>query len=174
MKTIGQILNDGGRNQINFGEEDSIGKSDLSLGRSLLIQCSRSVNRIHNRDDAVNHVELSDFFIHEESLSNGAGVCKTGRFDDDAVKVGFSFLFTLHQTDEVFSQVASNGAADAAVVHRNDFFIFALNEKIIVDAFFTEFVFDDGYLLTVFFSENTVKKRCFTCAQKTGNNCDRN
>lgn len=40
-----------------------------------------------------------------------------------------------------------------------------MNEKIVVDAFLTEFVFDDGYLLAVFISENTVKKRCFTCAQ---------
>ena len=125
----------------------------------------------------VKQVEIdnsSEVIYYEASKDGMTRICKTGRFNNDAVKIGLSFLFTLHQTDEVFSQVASNGAANAAVVHRDDLFIFALNEKIIVDAFFTEFIFDDGYLLTVFFGENAVKKRGFSCAQKTGNDCDRN
>src|SRR5690606_28146781 len=71
-------------------------------------------------------------------------------------------------------KVAAYGAADAAVAKFDDLFFALLDQKLVVDAFGPEFVFDDRDFLAVVLGEDALEQRGFTRAQKTGKYGDRN
>ena len=68
-----------------------------------------------------------------------------------------NFPFALHQTIENAHEIAAYGAADAAIVHLEDFFVGA-DDQIVVDADLAEFIDDDGVFLAVVFRQDAVEK----------------
>jgi hypothetical protein len=77
----------------------------------------------------------------------------------------------LHQIAKNSNQIASHGAADAAVIHFEDLF-FRSDDEIIVDADFTELVFNYGDSLAVILGENPIEQRGLAGTEEAGQNCD--
>ena len=78
---------------------------------------------------------------------------ETGGLDNDGVE--FSFL--PHQAVQNAHEIAAHGAADAAVVHLEDFLIGA-DHEIVVDADFAKFINDHRVFLAVGFGEYAVEQ----------------
>src|SRR5690606_20227028 len=56
----------------------------------------------------------------------------------------------------------------------NDLFLAVIDQDVVVDVFFTEFVFDDRNLLAVCFGQYAFEQRGFAAAKKTGKDGDGN
>ena len=90
-----------------------------------------------------------------------------GGFDDDRVKG----ILALHQVLHSADQVTAHGAADAAVVHFEDFFV-GFHEQIVIDADFAELVDDNRITLTVVFGQDPVEKGGFSGSEIARQNGD--
>ena len=80
--------------------------------------------------------------VGEEGLRDRAGIGEARGLDQDAVEL----VLALHQAFEDADQIAAHGAADAAVVHLEDFLV-GIDHEVVVDADLAELVFDDGDFL---------------------------
>src|SRR5690606_37685930 len=122
--------------------------------------------------DGVQQVGFGNLVVHEEGLCDGAGIGQTGGLDDDAVKQQGAGAALGGQIGQGGAQVFTDGAADAPVVHLNDLFLAVIDQDVVVDVFFTEFVFDDRNLLAVCFGQYAFEQRGFAAAKKTGKDGD--
>src|SRR5207247_1725462 len=77
-----------------------------------------------------------------------------GGLDDDGVELALPF----HQAAEDAHEIAAHGAADAAVVHLEHFFIGA-DDEVVVDADLAELVDDHGITLAVILRQDAIEQR---------------
>src|SRR5262249_15274905 len=84
---------------------------------------------------------------------------------------GVELALPAHQPVDDAHEVAAHGAADAAVVHLEYFFVGA-DDEIVVDADLTEFVDDDGVLLPVRLRQDAVEQRSLAGAEIAGEHGD--
>ncbi len=77
------------------------------------------------------------------------------------------------QVAEDADEVAAHGAADAAVVHLEDFFLGA-DDQLLIDADLAELVLDDGDALAVLLGEDVVEQRGLAGAEEAGEDGDGN
>ena len=103
---------------------------------------------------------LLHVLVDKERLRHRRRIGKARGLDDDGVEFAFSF----HQSFEDAHQIAAHGAADAAVIHFEDFFVGA-DDQIIVDADLAEFVDDHGVFLAVVLRQDAVEQRGFAGAE---------
>jgi hypothetical protein len=82
--------------------------------------------------------------VGEKRLRDGARVGEAGGLDEDGVELD---PCAWHEAAEDADEIAADGAADAAVVHLEEFLLGLLDDELVVDADFAEFVFDDGDFL---------------------------
>src|SRR5262249_5064198 len=87
--------------------------------------------------------------------------------DDDRVELALS----PHEAVNDSHEIAPNGAADAAVVHL-EYFLIGIDDKLVVDADFAEFVDDDGEFLAMRFGQYPVKQRGLSGAEIAGEHGD--
>ena len=80
-----------------------------------------------------------ELVVGEEGLGDGPGVGKAGGLDEDVVEA----IAALHELAEDADEVAADGAAEAAVVHLEDFLV-RVDDEGVVDADLAELVLDDG------------------------------
>ena len=107
--------------------------------------------------------------VDEKGLRDGRGVREAGRFDNDRVEPAAP----AHQPLDDADQIAAHGAADAAVVHLEDFLVGA-DDEIIVDADLAELVDDDRVAAAVLFGEYAVQQRRLAGAEIAGDDGDGN
>src|SRR5215469_15321290 len=122
---------------------------------------------VGDRDHRVELGLAADIVVHEERLRHRRGVREPGGLDDDGVELALP----AHQPVDDAHEVAAHGAADAAVVHLEYFFVGA-DDEIVVDADLAEFVDDDGVLLPVRLRQNAVEKRGLAGAEIAGEHGD--
>ena len=121
-------------------------------------------------DDGDDGVELElrfHFLVGEESLRDGAWIGQAGGFDENEIELVLAFEQFAEDADEI----AANGAADAAVVHFEDFFL-GLDHQILIDADLAEFIFDDGNAFAVLSGEDMVEQGGLAGAEEAGENGD--
>ena len=112
-----------------------------------------------------------DVVVDEERLRHRPGIGEPGGLDDDGVEAARGAGLSLHQPLKHADQVAAHRAADAAVVHLEDFFVRA-DDKLVVDADLAEFVDDDGVALAVVLREDAVEQGGLAGAEIAGQNGD--
>ena len=110
---------------------------------------------------------LLHLVVDEEGLGDRAGVGQAGRLDEDVVEP----VAPLHQVAEDADQVAADGAADAAVVHLEDFFL-GVDDEVLIDADLAELVLDDGDPLAVLGGEDVVEQRRLAGPEEAGQDGD--
>lgn len=149
--------------EVALVDDDDIGEGDLVLGLAAVLQAQRQVLGIDEGDDGVELGLGAHVIIHEEGLGDRHWIGKARRFDDDAVEAAG----TAHQAFDDADQVAAHRATDAAIVHLVDFLV-RLDDQVVVDADFAEFIDDDRIFLAVIFGENAVEQRRLAGAEITG------
>ena len=137
----------------------------LASGASL----SRSLEPlgVGDRDHRVEFGLGADRLVHEEGLRHRRGVGEPRGLDDDGVELALA----PHQPVDDAHQVAAHGAADAAVVHLEHFFV-GVDHQLVVDADLAEFVDDDGVFLAVRLGQNAVEQRGLAGAEIAGEHGD--
>ncbi len=135
--------------EIFFGDQNTICKANLFLSFFLFVEDIHAVLGIDDGDDRIESVVLGDVIVHEKRLTNGARVGHAGGFNDHAFEFKLATFVALAQVEQRAHQIAADGAANAAVGKLDDFLILILDEKVVVDALGSEFVFDHRDTLTV-------------------------
>ena len=139
----------------------------LASGASL----SRSLEPfgVGDGDDGVELGLAADVLVDEEGLRHRRRIGEAGGLDDDGVELALA----PHQPVDDADQVAAHGAADAAVVHLEDFLVGA-DDEVVVDADLAELVDDDGELLAVRLGQDAVEQRGLAGAEIAGEHGDGN
>ncbi len=149
--------------EVGLVEHDDVGERDLVLGFRRVLQPVAQPFRIGNRHDRVEPRVLLHVLVDEEGLRHRGRIGKPGGFDDDGVE----FAPALHQAVEDAHEIAAHGAAYAAVVHLEHFFVRA-DDQVVVDADLAEFVDDNGVFFAVVFRQDAVEKGGLAGAEITG------
>ena len=155
--------------EVGFVEDDDVGEGELLHGFIVGAEVLENVFRVDDGDDGVEAEVGLHLVVGEKSLRDGAGVGEAGGLYEDAVEG----LLALHEAAEDADEIAADGAADAAVVHLEEFFV-GLDDELVVHADLAEFVFDHGEFLAVLFGEDAVEERGFAGAEEAGEDGDRN
>ena len=149
--------------EIGLVEHDDVGERDLVLGFRRVLQPVAQPFRIGHRHDRIEPGVLLHVLVDEEGLRHRRRIGEPRGLDDDGVELALA----LHQAVEDAHEIAAHGAADAAIVHLEDFFVGA-DDQIVVDADLAEFVDDDGVFLAVVFRQDAVEKRGLAGAEIAG------
>ena len=126
------------------------------------------VARVHDGDHAVEPQVFFELVVHEEGLDHRRGIREAGGLDEDAIKA----VAALEQVSEDADEIASDGAAQAPVVHLEHFFIAAEHERLI-DADLAKLILDHRDALTVIFGQDAIEQGGFSRSEKTSQNGDR-
>src|SRR5215469_11968959 len=156
-----------GLDQIGLVEQDHVGERDLVLRLRRVLEPVLQPFGVCDRDHRVELGLAADIVVHEERLRHRRGVREPRGLDDDGVELALP----AHQPVDDAHEVAAHGAADAAVVHLEYFFVGA-DDEIVVDSDLAEFVDDDGVLLPVRLRQNAVEKRGLAGAEIAGEHGD--
>jgi hypothetical protein len=132
------------RDQIGLVEHDDVGEGDLVLGFRRVAQPVAQPFGVGDRHHGVEPCVLLHVLVDEEGLRHRRRIGEARGLDDDGVELALA----LHQAFDDADQVAAHGAADAAVVHLEHFFVGA-DDQVVVDADLAELVDDDGVFLAV-------------------------
>ena len=152
-----------GGDEIDLVEQDGVGEGDLFQGLVAVVDAAEEVVRVHQRHHRVQGDLALDVLVDEERLHHRRRVGEAGGFDEDAVEAALA----LEQGGDDVDQVAAHGAADAAVVHLEHFFV-GVHHQVVVDALLAEFVDDDGVFLAVLFGQDPVQQGRLARAQVAG------
>ncbi len=157
---LGQLFR---RHEIDLIEQDDIGEGDLIFRFRRIFQPLRQPFGVGDRDDRVEACRLLHVGIDEEGLRDGGRIGEACRLDDDRVELSLALQQAFDDADEI----AAHRAADAAIVHLENFFVGA-DDEIIVYADLAEFIDDDGELAAVRLGQNTVQQSGLARAQIAG------
>ena len=156
----------GGAREVALVQQHHVGEGDL-LADFAAVPVQGRVLGVDQRDDTIERGFRLKFVVGEKRLGNRAGVGEAGGFDQDVIELIAAF----HQGAEDADEVAADGAANAAVVHLEYFFLGA-DHELLIDADLAEFVLDHGDPLAVVRRENVVEERGFAGAEKSGEDGD--
>ena len=137
----------------------------------MFVELRHCVLGVHHRDDRVQQVTPGDIDIHKESLRHRRRVRQPGSFDNYTIEMNRLLLLLFSKLAQNAHQVATNGAADTAIVHLDDL-VPVLQQQFIVDADFAEFVFDHRNALAMRLAQDAVEERGFATPKEACN--DRN
>ena len=140
--------------QIGLVENDDIGEGHLILGLRRIAETLEEELGVDQRHHGIEAGILAHLVIHEERLGHRHRIGETGGLDQNGIEGATPLDQVFDDTD----QIAAHRAADAAVVHLEDFLV-ALDDEVIVDADLAELVDDDGVALAVVLGENAVEQR---------------
>ena len=153
--------------QVGLVDDDDVGEGDLVLGLGRVLQPVLQPFGVGHRHDGVQLGLGADLLVHEEGLRHRRGVGEAGGLDDDGVELALA----PHQPVDDAHQVAAHGAADAAVVHLEHFFV-GVDDQLVVDADLAELVDDDGEFLAVRLRQDAVEQRGLAGAEIAGEHGD--
>jgi hypothetical protein len=128
-----------------------------------VLQPLQEVLGVDHGDDGIEPGSVAHVIVDEEGLGHRRGVGETGSLDQNGVEAALA----LHQALDDADEIAAHGAADAAVVHLEDFFL-GIDHELVVDAEFAEFVDDDGVLLAMLLAQHAIEERRLAGAEIAG------
>src|SRR5262245_11827098 len=158
-----------GRHQVGLVDENDVGEGDLVLGLGRILEPILQPFGIGHCHDGVELGLAADVLVHEERLRHRRGIGEPGGLDDDGVELAPP----PHQPVDDAHQVATHGAADAAVVHLEHLLVGAHHE-VVVDADLSELVDDHGVLSAVLLGQDAVEQRRLAGAEIAGQHGDGN
>jgi hypothetical protein len=110
---------DSGSDQIGFGKQNFVGKTDLTLGFFMFIQLLHRVTCIDHGDHRIQHIVVPTSSSTKKVCATGPGLARPVVSIITRSK-SISPAFFCDQITQCDDQVAAHGAADAAVVHFHD------------------------------------------------------
>ena len=155
--------------EVGLVENDDVRETNLFHGLGRVVKVEEDMLGVDERDDGVEGELLLHLRVGEEGLGDGRRVGEAGGLDEDGVEAVLAF----HQPAEDAEEVAAHGAADAAVVHLEDFLV-TLDDELVVHAHLAELVLDDGDLPAVLFGQDAVEQGGLAGAEEAGEDSDGN
>ena len=155
--------------ELGLVQHDLIRKRDLFNCFAAVSQAQQDMLRIDERRDGIEYRALLQEMIDKEGLHHRPRIGKAGRLDDDRIEIAVFCEQAMQRAD----QVAAHGAADAAIVHFEQFFI-SIDDQVIVDADFAKLVDDDGIAMAMVFRQDAVQQRGLAGTEVSGQDRDRN
>jgi hypothetical protein len=152
-----------GGHEIGLVQHEHIGKCDLVFRFRRVLQALLHELRIDHGDDRIERGLAAHGFVHEEGLRHRRRIREARGLDQNAVELALALEQPVDDADEI----AAHGAADAAVVHLEDFLVRA-DDEVVVDADLAELVHDHGVFLAVRLRENAVQERGLAGAEIAG------
>src|SRR5262245_7421780 len=156
-----------GRHEVGFVDEDHVGERDLILGLGRVLEPILQPFGVGHRHDGIELGLAADILVHEERLRHRRRIGEPGGLDDDGVEL----TLPPHQPVDDAHEVATHGAADAAVVHLEHLLVGAHHE-VVVDSDLPELVDDHGVLLAVLLGQDAVEQRRLAGAEIAGQHGD--
>lgn len=147
--------------EIDLVQKDHVSERDLLARFLVVLQLIEHVLCVDNGDDGVELRFRTYICIDEERLRHWRGFRQSRCFHEDGVETAFAF----HQTFNDADKVAAHRAADAAIVHLEHFFV-GIDDEVVVDPDFPEFVHNDGVLFAVLFGQDAVQECGLARAQE--------
>lgn len=148
--------------EIGLVEQNDVREGNLLARLFHFIEMFLDVSRINQRDDGIKQELLLEVIVQKKCLCNRARVRHAGGFDNDVIEL----VTALQQLSENTQQIATYGAADAAIVGLEDFF-FGTDYQLVIHTDLTEFVFDDRDALAVVLREDAIEKGGLSRPQKS-------
>ena len=155
--------------EVGLVDEDHVGEGDLVFRLGRILQAVAQPLGVGDGDDRVELGSPADIGVDEEGLGDRRGIGEAGGLDDDRVELALA----PHQTVDDANQVAAHGAADAAIVHFENFLV-RIDDEVAIDADLAELVDDDGELLAVRLRQDAVEKGGLAGAEIAGQDGDGN
>ena len=151
-----------------------IGDGGLATGFLVIVQCGQPVDRIDQRDHAIDREITGNIRMSDDRLDHGRGIGKPGRFDHHPLQrldptIGQRFA----EIDQRIGEFAAHGAAETAIRELDHGVARGFDQKMI-DTDFAEFVDDHGGVGHVRVFEQPVEHGRFARTEKTGEDRDRN
>ncbi len=140
--------------KVGLVQHDDVGERDLVLGFRRVLEAVAQPFGVGHGDNSIEPGVLLHVLVDEEGLRHRGRIGQSRGLDDDGVELALA----LHQPVQDADEVAAHGAADAAIVHLEHFFVGA-DDQVVVDADLAEFVDDDGVFLAVVFRQDAVEQR---------------
>ena len=155
--------------QIGLVDQDHVGEGDLVLRFGRVLETILEPLGVGDGDHRIELGLAADVLVDEEGLRHRRRIGEARGLDDDGVELALA----AHQAFDDANEVAAHGAADAAVVHLEDFFVGA-DHQLVVDADLAEFIDDHGVFLAVRLGQNAVEQRGLAGAEIAGEHGDGN
>src|ERR1700730_11625106 len=149
--------------QVGLVEQDHVGEGHLLLRLVALLELAQEVLGIDHGHDGVEAGPSLDLVVGEEGLRHRTGIGEPRGLDQNAVEL----VLALHQAFADAYEVAAHGAANAAVVHLEDFLV-GIDHEVVVDAELAEFVHDDGVFLAMLLAQDAVEQGGLAGAEIAG------
>ena len=150
-----------GLSQIGLVQQYDISEGDLLFGLVVFAELIIEMYRVCDCYNSIKPRAVCDILVHEKGLRHWRGVSEARRLNNDGVEL----VGTFHKTAEDPDQIASDGTANAAVVHLKHFFI-CIHDQVVVDPRLAKFINNHGIFFSVAFGENPIQKCCFSCPEK--------
>ena len=151
LLNLAQLLR---RDEIGLVEHDDVGEGHLVLRFRRVSETVEEELGVDQRHDGVEMGNLRTSSSMKKVLGDRDGVGDAGGLHQDGIEAAAALGEVLNDAD----QVASHGAADAAVVHL-EYFLVGIDHEVVVDADLAELVDDDGIALAMVLGEDTVEQR---------------
>jgi hypothetical protein len=155
------------RDQIGLVEQHDVGETKLLLRLRSTIDLTKKVLGVDHGHNGIELGPAADIFIDKKCLRDGRGIGQPGRLHDDTIHAAPA----PHQAAKNSYEIATHRAADAAVVHFENFF-FRIDDEIIVNSDLAEFIDNDGIALAVRLREDPVEQRGLSRPEITGDHRD--
>ena len=143
--------------EIAFIEQDDICKGDLFARFLAVIKVRENVLRVDEGDNGINEELIFQLIVDKKRLDDRSGIGEPGCFDEDLVEL----ILPFHEVAEDADEVASHGAADAAVIHFEQLLI-GIDDEIVINPDLAELIFDHGDPEPVVLGEDPVEERRFS------------
>ena len=142
------------RDQIGLVEQHDVGETKLLLRLRSAIDLTKEVLGVDHGHNGIELGPAADIFIDKKCLRDGRVIGKAGRLHDNTIHAAPA----PHQAAKNSYEIATHRAADAAVVHFENFF-FRIDDEIIVNTDLAEFIDNDGVALSVRLVQDSVEQR---------------
>ena len=153
--------------QVGLVQDDLVGKGDLFDGLPGVPEAQGQVEGVDHRRHAVQFGTGADVIVDEEGLGDGPRVGEAGGLYDDGVEAALA----LHEAGQHPDEVAAHRAADASIVHLEDFLVGA-DDEVVVDSHLAELIDDDRITPAMVLREDAVQKRGLAGAEIAGEDSD--
>ena len=154
--------------EVRLVEHKDVRERDLLRAFIASAELLLDVGCVDERDDPVKRELRANLVVHEEGLSDRAGIGEPRGLHQHIVKL----VSALHEIAEHANQVSAHRAADAAVRHFEDLLV-SIDDELMIDADLPVLVLDHGNALAVILAQDPVEQGRLAGAEEAGEDGNR-
>ncbi len=162
-----------GSREIGLAEQQAVGERDLTACLGMAIERRGSVQRINDRNHAIDRVLPHDVAIGHQCMQDRRRIGEAGCFDQHPIVADLARFTAALQVEQRRDEVAADRTAQAAGGERQQCFV-AAGDEFVVEADLAELVDDDGGAGEGRVAQDTRDERGLAAAEEPCDDGDRN